>query len=942
MKRKRPRYDDLSDEIRAQLIPESDADESYSDSGREDVSLTSQREESPSYDEPQVYTSLDNLGPAASQPTSDVAVKALGRSKVSLGLGDDTDAWVENLFRTQKSQRSIEDFTLLRDRLLETHDGLIVRLHTLLEVVKVHFADDSAFEDPAWAAFQAKVKQNNDDHEPSATKGERWRRKSLAIILALWGSEIVEEYGIHRFGQVAMSTTKRCATKCPDFGNFVPFVNAALLRRQQNAVLSARYHRIAPDKRLTAPDVQAAFDILAGQNSSELEAAKRDHVSWTCSKLGDFRVGKKDLREWQPKVEPWLLAVDSFGLLTPRSSISPGRQVASAEQSTSDTTSSATSAEDSEDISVHARHGVNGTSEDITGSQTDSAQDEGGASSENDNSSSGQKSMTTSLQPSAPEGSASLQHALPKPRKRRPLPPVPRSPVPKTPSKPQQPEKRRNPLDTESGSQNTTTGPARPQDEQLTIWDDPTPDEDDVPIEHALHNRYRQNVQEYCREIHGESKGQRSSRYGIRAQWLTPSTRWARSWASPQLGHSGSTQEMADVLYYACSDFIKDACAGQTFTKPIVIKKEAFADSSFQSLQTFMGLLSDSHRNKEIEVQALDETQTKFLPVKDLIAASRSRNTRKGYNALNLRDIAKSQRPLFTRLQRFRLLDMLVENARAQPGKDIESQPIDVAGCTSFNIFGLRGAFSGAHLDALGGTWVRSLDGIKLWMIVPHQDLDDNAFKIRGDSWSPKGLERLILLEPDDVLLMPPGVPVVQAVHSPQPAVMTGGMLWDDLSIIPLLNLLFRVAEHQNTTNEAIAYQLPDILTSLEALVKAETKRFCGSTTQKAFLTEFCSAIARIRSLGCDCAAIGGHCPCFAASRRCTSLCSSHPKLPPRLPIEQSGRDVHDSDESGEEDVVNEETNDYGTLSPATFFCMHESPQKTYLRSCVCRQGTTR
>ncbi|KXS97593.1 hypothetical protein AC578_5773 [Pseudocercospora eumusae] len=886
MKRKRPRYDDLPDELRAQLIPESDADEDYSDSGREDVSLTSAREEPLAREESlareEPHTSVDTSGHATSLATSDAAVKPSRRREVSLGLGDDTDVWVEDLFRIQKSQQSIEDFTLLRDRLLETHDGLIVRFQTLLEVVKVHFADDSPFEDPAWAAFQAKVKQNNDDHEPSATKGEEWRRKSLAIIIALWGPEIVEEYGIHRFGQAVMSTTKRCATKCPDFANFVPFVNAALLRRQQNAVLSAKYHRIAPDKRLIAPDVQAAFDILAGQNSSELEAAKRDHVSWTCSKLGDFRVGRKDLREWQPKVEPWLLAVDSFGLLTPRSSISP-------------------------DISVRARHGMNGTSDDITVSQPAPAQDEGGASSENGYGISGQKSMMTSLQPSAPANRQ--QHALPKPQKPRSLPPVPRSPVPRTPSKPQQPEKPRNPLDTGSGQQNTTTGPARLQDEQLTIWDDPTPDEDDIPIEYTLHNRYHQEVQEYCREIHGESKGQRSSRYGIRAQWLTPSTRWARSWASPQLGYSGSTQELAEVLYYACGDFIKDACAGHAFTKPVVIKKEAFADSSFQSLQTFMGLLSDSHRSKEIEVQTLDETQTKRLPVKDLIAASRSRNTRKGYNALNLRDIAKSQRPLFTRLQRFRLLDMLVENARTQSGKDIESQPTDIAGCTSFNIFGLRGAFSGAHLDALGGTWVRSLDGIKLWMIVPQRDLDENAFNIRGDSWSPKGLERLILLEPDDVLLMPPGVPVVHAVHSPQPAVMAGGMLWDDLSIIPVLDLLFRVAEHQNTTNEAIAYQLPDILKSLEAVVKAETKRFCGSTTQKAFLAEFRSAVARIRSLGCDCAAIGGHCPCFAAFRRCTSLCSSHPKLPPRLPIEESGRGVHNS------------------------------PQKTP-RLCVCRQGT--
>ncbi|KAK5111418.1 hypothetical protein LTR85_012148 [Meristemomyces frigidus] len=55
--------------------------------------------------------------------------------------------------------------------------------------------------------------------------------------------------------------------------------------------------------------------------------------------------------------------------------------------------------------------------------------------------------------------------------------------------------------------------------------------------------------------------------------------------------------------------------------------------------------------------------------------------------------------------------------------------------CIAFNILGLKGAFSGAHMDALSGTWVRNLGRLKLWMIIPERLMSEHwdEFSEAGD-----------------------------------------------------------------------------------------------------------------------------------------------------------------------------------------------------------------
>jgi hypothetical protein len=245
---------------------------------------------------------------------------------------------------------------------------------------------------------------------------------------------------------------------------------------------------------------------------------------------------------------------------------------------------------------------------------------------------------------------------------------------------------------------------------------------------------------------------------------------------------------------------------------------------------------------------------------------------------------------MFTRLRRYRLLETLSEaDVRGGPGKRIfrggRSAPFDVSDSLSFNILGLEGAFSGPHMDALGGTWVRNLCGIKFWMVVREAEMssaDWADFYQSGSNWDPSGKERLIVLEPDDVLFMPPGLRIIHAVHTPQSSLMEGGMLWDELNLLETLSVLRDIGHHQTATNEPIPFQLPRIIVQLKELVATDPERFAKQHAD--FAPRFEDAVRAIERLGCHCSrptCLPSQCTCQQEKRRCTSFCLKHAELPP-------------------------------------------------------------
>jgi hypothetical protein len=91
-------------------------------------------------------------------------------------------------------------------------------------------------------------------------------------------------------------------------------------------------------------------------------------------------------------------------------------------------------------------------------------------------------------------------------------------------------------------------------------------------------------------------------------------------------------------------------------------------------------------------------------------------------------------------------------------------------------------------------------------------DEDWDVFVRGGAYWSPASKGRVIILEKDDVLFMPPGLRTLHTVFTLGPSLIEGGILWDEYNIPALLNELLWAAQNQSCTNESIVYQLPGII----------------------------------------------------------------------------------------------------------------------------------
>ena len=268
--------------------------------------------------------------------------------------------------------------------------------------------------------------------------------------------------------------------------------------------------------------------------------------------------------------------------------------------------------------------------------------------------------------------------------------------------------------------------------------------------------------------------------------------------------------------------------------------------------------------------------------------------------------IRNSIRPLLTMLPRFRLLDSLVERARGGgPGKHIMSTAVDIASCIGFNTLSFAGAFSGARLDAMGGMWMRNLNGVQFWTMVPKEDMGPEweTFAKAGGNWVPNGKQKFLILEQDDTLLIPPGLRVVHAMHWPTKGLMGEGILWDGLNVVQILRSVYWVFKDQVIQDEAITYQLPRLIAELEALVKHQSDQFLGDRSESDFMLAFEQAVSKFRDLGCTCSWLDCEewCTCREEGRQCTTWCAAHLDVPRKGCMQER----HASENGTEEGLVN-------------------------------------
>jgi hypothetical protein len=422
---------------------------------------------------------------------------------------------------------------------------------------------------------------------------------------------------------------------------------------------------------------------------------------------------------------------------------------------------------------------------------------------------------------------------------------------------------------------------------------------------HAIQARNAHVIYEISNELKLHQSDEKAEEFReLKTQWLDPQA-WASIYTEPEsaLGLSSTSADEADIWYLNWDCFQSYADRGYVFNRPVVIK-QTFQDSGMYSIGEYMHQLWHRFPDRVIDVHNSRTGECSKYSIPDFCSAvskadlSSTVESAQISNAINLSRLAQADEPLLTRMGRFRLLSILTDRLNSDVGKRQSKEPSDVEGSLGFNLLGFKGAFSRPHLDYLLGTWVRCLVGRKVWLIVPHMDQDDwNGFAQEGCNWSPRGKARIVMLEKNDVLLMPPSVRTVHAVFTPEPSLMEGGMLWDESSIPEILQGLLWVACNQACTNEAIALQLPAIVDTLELWVAQKNARASPEPDNAAYWQDIKAGIAQLRGIGCvcrhDCVRTKS-CHCRNGGRRCTAWCQNHPSIHP-----ESSDDSHNRDSTG-------------------------------------------
>jgi hypothetical protein len=821
-----------------------------------------------------------------------------------------------------------------RDSILSNHKDAIDCAAALFDAATSFHKQPPS--DAAWQLLDD-IRASSDRITPS--DDETRKRRALSSLVAIWSWDVVCHYGWTGSSRTTAELLRQCALAFPDFASQVaPLANYILVRRHEESLFNGRvpsigeHHSSSKGSLAYSPLTTSDIQLLAknGEDISfvaygvtmHLKAAgsleELDFQQRWCEDDFEVEVRGKSLVSLRPmQTQTFLLGYDRFGLLVPKrfalaptkrrrisarvkprtrgdqalpgskhyQAISSGTEaVANGSKSTTvmkrraQQRGSGNIGKRNLKASIRQRHeehviededtqrkenGDAGSSIDKLASQS-STQRRG---TEPDN------GLVSETEPQRECGVIEVEDGL------QPL-------VTKTRTTHGQPMYKSDKMDTTNlNALDLATSPLHQYQPARGI-----------SLDGSIRRRHLHLVEAYTDRVEKDLVDQ--AEYQNRKSWLQPNTKWAKTYVSPgsAIGHGESATEVdADVLYTSGQEFFELSQQGKTFTKPVVIK-EKFVDAGLFTLDEFASILLDRYRRDVLQVRALGHSMTESIDVltfAQMLRADKapdSDHQHYGLNALDFHGITACSRPKFTHLRRYRILETLSEaDVRSGPGKRVsrggKSGPFDVSGSLSFNILGLEGAFSGPHMDSLAGTWVRNLCGIKFWMIVRNSDMksrDWDAFYKLGSEWKPDGKERLIVLEPDDVLFMPPGIRVIHAVHTPQSSLMEGGMLWDELNLLGILSVLRDIGHHQTSTNEPIPLQLPRIIGQLEEFVITDPGRFARQSTD--FTVRFENAIRAIKRLGCRCSkpkCLPSQCSCFRESRRCTSFCLEHTELPP-------------------------------------------------------------
>jgi hypothetical protein len=289
--------------------------------------------------------------------------------------------------------------------------------------------------------------------------------------------------------------------------------------------------------------------------------------------------------------------------------------------------------------------------------------------------------------------------------------------------------------------------------------------------------------------------------------------------------------DKADILYFSSDGLVEALSNGEVLSKPAIIR-ESFSDTKQHVLDTLKFQLSDLCPDAVVAVTTQDCDQPDQTTITQFLEETMGtqESTSPTGQTLELSNITHAQRPAFTMLPRLRLLTTLRARALNLDSADRIGPALSLAsGESSFTIVRTMGAFSGPQMCAFSGLWVRNLFGTTIMQIIPGAEMDAadwEAFRLLGRRWVPRSDPKTFVLEPNDVVLLPPRLEVIVAFHCLTNSVVEGAVFWDDMTVLRMLHEVPTDVPCPSPTDQILAPQLPSLVAQLSAMAKLETARF--------------------------------------------------------------------------------------------------------------------
>ncbi|KAF1830537.1 hypothetical protein BDW02DRAFT_572889 [Decorospora gaudefroyi] len=776
-------------------------------------------------------------------------------------LDDQTESLVQQLYEAWSTNADPTSYLNLRDQLLcrrERVDTCIATLKTVITVACPQINETERYFDPKWEELFALAESiessaEEDDGNPGKRKrgyNEVHRLRNLAVVSALWSPSVVRHYGWNSAAQGCMRLLKTCALRFPDFGKqFCPHLNRVLLDRHCEAILSGHL------KTLNEARLQYYRDLNIVVGGGVVLNPEIEEL-WVTSSNGAVPVDSngrllKDLRPYH--FHQHLLRRDRYGMLVARGECQDIPAKAH-QQSDFSHAPSVYGGFLTHDNGVLASVPEFTFSPMFTPLGVDALLDSFAFSYQaeplpyglNDASTitfSSDKAVDLALNPDeVPISDHTFSSDVPEQRH------ADNDNTPNVSTGTRRNSRRQSQEESVASVARTTraaqlaASPANPCAQTGTPSSLP---ERKSTIEDELRNRYHQRLSNYVQRLSDEALPGYDQRR-VRSQWLTSDTRWARIWSisgSNSIPPGTATSKAdCDILYCSADGILEAAQSGEVFQKPVVIK-ESFSDAGMHNYERFLSLLEDASNSEEqVEVRCIDIEEPMREALGKFTAYLRSHpGDTDGFWMSTARSVANCHRPLFTMLNRFRLLESVtagLHDYRSNPA----SSPLGKAMSVNSNTISFPGAFSGAYLNTAAGSWHRNLSGVKLWVFVPETEVplgELASLANEENGWLPRGKQRLVVLEENDVLFVPPGLRLVQAWHTPTTCLTEQGMLWDDLSVLSILESMPLGRENQAVQDDRTAQQLFRMINNLDCLITEQPDRFRRSMAHDEFMARF-------------------------------------------------------------------------------------------------------